>query len=351
MHRYLFLLLFPLVLVACDSTGVEVCDDTADCAVPPTAVFIGNQGNFSDGDGSVTAYDPDTDTAVEPITDLRSIVQSVAVYGGRLYVTANTGGRVEVYDAATYASVGTVEVENPRYVAYDGSRGRLYVSKQLYDRPSEVAVVDVATLDVVETIAVGGLAEGIVVARDRAFVATGAFGASQEVVVIDLETNSVVERIDVGCVSPRSLARDAVGEVWVFCAGAAATENQDEIPGAVVVLDAASGDEVARIAVDGLIATAGPGQDVFASHGIDVFTVRDQDTILRFSAETNTFVEAIPVPGDPIGAVAVSRAGQLYLGRVPGFDVRGGVTIHDDDGTQIGSFTAGVAPTSITLAE
>lgn len=345
------LLALPLVFSACDTT-TEACDDTADCLPPASALYVGNQGNFTDGDGSVTAYDPEGDTATEPIRDFNSIVQSIAVDGLNLYVAANTGGRVDVYPFGTEGGLGgqrlaQIPVENPRYVAF--GEGTVFVTSQLYDRPSEVVVADAGTFAVTDTVEVGGFAEGIAVAAGRVFVATGAFGATQEVVVIDATTNEVVQRIDVGCTAPRSLVRDGDGEVWVFCAGSPAMGETPEVAGEVVVLDAASGDVVDRIAVDGRIDTAGPGQDAYAA-GTEVYAVRDQDTVLRFDAGTNTLAEAIPVDGDPIGAVAYDGIyGRLYLGRVPGFDVAGTVTIHERDGSQIGVFTAGAAPTSITF--
>ena len=349
------LLVLPLFLAACDSATTppdECFGDTTDCLPAPAPVLVGNQGNFTAGDGSVTVYDPASGEASEPVTGLGSIVQSVSVALGQLYVAANTGGRVEVYEVVTgaYEHVGRVEVESPRYVV-DGDGGRLYVTSQLYDRPSEVVVVDAASLEVIETVEVGGFAEGVVVAGDRVFVATGAFSATQEVVVIDAETNEVAQRIDVGCTAPRSLVTDPDGEVWVFCAGTPAMGEAPEVESEVVVLDAATGDVVARIEIDGRIDTAGPGQDAYAALSPTLLAVRDQDTLLRFNAVSNTLEATIPLDGAPIGAVAFDEVhGRIYVGRVPGFDVAGSVTIHEMDGTQVGQFGTGAVPTSISLA-
>jgi outer membrane protein assembly factor BamB len=348
--RYLLLLILPLLLVACDTTE-QPCEG-ADCLTAPSAVLVGNQGNFTSGDGSVTSYDPESDTATEPIRDFASIIQSIATDGQNLYVAANTGGRVDVYAFGTESGLShertaQIPVENPRYLAF--TEDKIFVTSQLYDRPSEVAVVDAATLEVLATVEVGGFAEDIAVSGDRVFVATGAFGATQEVVVLDAATNEVVQRVDVGCTAPRTLEVDADGEVWVFCAGAPATDDVPEVAGEVVVLDAATGAVNDRIAVDGRIDTAGPGQDAYRA-GEAIFAVRDQDTVLRFDAETNALAEAIPAAGDPIGAIAFDEVTErLYLGRVAGFDVAGSVTIHEADGTQVGIFMVGVAPAFILL--
>ena len=344
MKRLLSLLFaLPLVLVACDS-GTEL-------DLPSPGVLVGNQGNFSDGDGSVTAYDPETEGSAEAVTDLGTIVQSIANDGMRLYVASNTAGRVDVYAFGTDDSLGEepvarIPVENPRYLAF--FENEAFVTSQLYyDRPSEVVVVDRTTFEILETVEVDGFAEDIVAINGRVFVATGAFGASQEVVVIDAASRAVVQRIDVGCAAPRQLEVDGDGEVWVFCAGLPATETADEIEGEIVILDAATGDVVERLEVDGRLDTAGPGQTAFAS-AETVLAVLNEDTVLRYDAASNDLVATIPVSGDPIGAIAYDRVSErIYLGRVAGFAVAGSVTIHELDGTEISAFAAGVAPTSI----
>src|SRR5690554_3948406 len=169
--KRLFLLLLPiLLLVGCDSS---------DPAPEPVAatVLVASQGNFSDGDGSVTAYDPEAGTAAEVLGDLGSIIQSIELAGDRLFVLANSGGRVEVFDPSGSTRIGRIEVASPRYLTLV-SAGKAYVTSLLYDRPSEVIVINPNTLARLDTIEVGGWAEGIAVAHGRAYVATGAFGAS-----------------------------------------------------------------------------------------------------------------------------------------------------------------------------
>ena len=345
--RYLLLLILPLFLAACDSATDVGCDNDADCPLTTSAVLVANQGNFSDGDGSVTAYDPETETASERIGGLASIIQSIELSGDRLFVTANTGGRVEVRSARSGERLGLVEVESPRYVASAGPN-KAYVTSLLYDRPSEVVAFDPATMEVTGTVEVGGFAEGIAVASGRAYVPTGAFGASTEVVALDIETDEVAERIDVGCVAPRFVLSDGDGEIWVFCAGS------PEADGEIVILDAASGDEVARLAVGGRIETAGPGQDAFfAADAREMYVVRNGDAVLRFDTAANALLGELDLGGAPIGAVAYdARTERLYVGRADldyPYTAAGAVTIHDRAGAEVGRFAAGVLPSHITF--
>ena len=75
-------------------------------------------------------------------------------------------------------------------------------------------------------------------------------------------------------------------------------------------------------------------------------------TLRRYDLATNRAdsTVALPAGGDPIGAVGVDAAsGLLYLGRVPGFDRAGTVTVHRADGAETARFTAGVAPTDFAF--
>ncbi len=98
--------------------------------------------------------------------------------------------------------------------------------------------------------------------------------------------------------------------------------------------------------------TAGPGQDAFHSKEVQsLFVVVGSDTIARFDMNQNRRLADIgPLTGAPVGAVAFDAVDQrLYVGRVPGFAEAGQVSILELDGTPIGQFTAGVAPSHIEI--
>jgi len=251
----LLLALGALTLSACDGNEPDPCDVPANCRPD---VLVANQGNFTEANGTLAAYNP-ASGAVDSTAALGSLLQSVTQGpDGFFYVTANTAGRVDVFDAAAGGvptRVGQIAVQAPRYVAFV-SRQKAYVTTQLYDAPSLVTIINPQTQAATGTIEVGGFAEGITVLGDRAYVATGAFSATQEVVVIETETDAVIDRIDVGC-NPRLVLSENAGipplPVFVVCSGAA----DDEI----VVLNGETGAELRRISVGGAINTAGPGQD------------------------------------------------------------------------------------------
>lgn len=338
-HRRLLLLTFAMVLstalVGCDLLGTE----DEDPATVTSGVFVANQGQFMQGNGSVSVYNPRTDSVSSPaITGLNSIVQSVNLHNDRLYLTANTAGRLDVFAPSSLNLTGQVtqELPSPRYVAFPDDR-TAYVTN-LFD---DVSVVDLMSNTVTDTIVTGGSPEGITVAGNRVYTALGAFDASSEVAVLDPSADTVSTTIDLGCTA-RFVLADAQDEVFALCNGSQT--------GQAVVLDGTQ--EQARLSLPDSVGTAGPGQDAHYAPSAELLhVVIGQNRLVRINTETNEIVETIgPLQNDPIGAVAYDANRQeLYVGRVPSFTDEGTVTIHERDGARIGSFPAGVLPTYITI--
>jgi len=70
-----------LTFFGCDLIGT----DEEQSSVVTEGVYVANQGNFGDGNGSVSLYNPDTETVTsEAIGNLNSIVQSITLRNDRL---------------------------------------------------------------------------------------------------------------------------------------------------------------------------------------------------------------------------------------------------------------------------
>ncbi len=366
MNRLLPALFFALTFTGCDLLGPE---DARTPAV--TGVFVANQGNFSDGNGSVSTYDPETGAASpEALGNLGTLAQSLLVHDGTLYIAANTAGRVDAYDARTLAKKASYTgLLAPRYMAVAGAR--LFVTN-LYGDPATfsggtVSIVDLRTGQKLKDVAVGDNPEGIVAVGNRVYVANSGFGLGSTVSVLDAATGEVTATLPVGCDGPRSLAVDGESEVWVVCTGRTTYDAQGNVTGftsgAVRVLDGATGEERARLTLESQrIGAAALGQDVFFSPAADELYVvagavnapEEGRQVLRFNTRTNALVARINLPAGtaPIGAVAYdARREQLYLGRVAGYTVAGEVTIHNREGTLLSRFQAGIVPTAIAFRE
>lgn len=353
LERFLPALLALILLAGCDSVEEG----------PPTArgVVVANQGNFGDGNGSVSVYDPGSEMVdAEAIASIGTIIQSLTLHGHSLYVMSNTGGRVDVFDAQSFAMTAQVaDVVSPRYMIATGTTG--FVSS-LYGADGTftgglVTVLDLKSHTKVDEIQVGDNPEGLALVGTRLHVANHGFGSGTTVSIVDVAAREVIDTIDVECDGPRFLEADGDGDVFIFCTGKTIYDEDfnpiGETEGAVRVVDGETGEIIARIAVDGRIGTVGPGQDAFfAPDEKAVFVVKDEQSVLVFDAETNAFKEQIgPFTGQALSAVAYdSRSDRLYLGRSRGFTQAGEVSIHDRSGKEIDRFTTGVVPTFITFS-
>ncbi len=347
--RLAVLLVAAVVLAACELSSSE--DDTPVLG----KVVVANQGNFSDGNGSVSVYDPATGESSVMVSGLASIVQSIHVSDARVHVASNTGNRVDVFDPVTGDQVSQiVNVESPRYMSRADDATLLVTN--LFD--NSVSLIDLGQSRVSATIEVGANPEGILVLGDEAFVANHGFGAGESISVVSLPGRAVSRTIDVDCDGPRFTFLDAQVELLVVCSGQIIYDAEFNVvgttDGAILVLDPASGVETDRISLDGMITTAGPGQDAFYAASLRrLFVVLEQRTILAIDTDVNAVSNVIgPIEGEPIGGVAYRDTdGLLYVARVPGFTQAGSVTMLSLDGSVVAEFGAGVAPSHIDFIE
>ena len=343
---------FALLAAGCDLEGEN--DDGAEAVT--TGVYVANAGLFQGNTGSYTVYDPQRATAEQvDLSTYGSYVQSLLVADSLVYVLMGETGAIEVFSAATNERVGRIEgIPNPRYMALAGA-DKAYVTSQDYSgNPARVAVVDLGSNTVAETIEVGGTPESVAVAEGRAYVALGGFGGSGEVAVLDVATDAVVQTLDAECDGARQVVVDEQDEVVVFCTGATQYDADFNVigttNGAIRVLDGATGQVIERVDLDARITSASSGQSVFyAPAAEEAYATLSDTTVLRFNTATNqTDVRLGPFEGNPLGAVGYDvRSERLYLGRFTGYTTPADVTVHDRDGAEVGRFPAGVAPTSV----
>ena len=346
-----------LLLLVCG--GCDLTDDNGGDPVPGL-VFVANQGNFTEGNGSVTSFDPATEQ-VEPaaISRLGSIVQSLAIVDGRLYVMANSANRIDVFGAESLEPVAQIEeVVSPRYLLASGNTAYvtgLFGSIGQFDG-GLVTVLDLESNTKLDEIAVGDNPEGLALVGSRLYVANHGFGSGSTLNVIDTATHQVVDTIDVDCDGPRFLIADEQEEVYVFCTGETVWGDEGIVSrtdGAVRILDGETGEIIERFEVDGQIGSEGAGQDAYYAPEEEVaFVVLDGTTLLQFRTDTNAQLASFgPFDGPPISAVARDpQDGRLYLGRSNGFTAAGEVSIHLPDGSEVARFDAGIVPTYVAFA-
>ena len=345
-QRVLFVLLATILSLSvsgCDLLGTEASSGPT---LSTTGVFVGNQGNFGDGNGSVTVFNPETQQAQPAVTNLSSIVQGIAVRDTSLFIMANSAARVDVFSTEGLSQTGQLTgLNGPRYLTFAGPNTAYVTDQQFFTSPDpdSIRVLDLSGghPQLESSIDVPGTVDGITTTGDHVYAALGAFGDTSLVADVNVNQNTLTQTIDVDCTS-RSLATDSDAEVFVLCADA---------PEAVI-LNGPTGEIQTRLSLpDTAETTFGVGQPAsYAPEAQELYVATDTG-ILRIDTESNDVGPMIDVGGPlPAGAVAYDGVrDELYVARPSGPTERGSVTVHARDGTQKTSFQAGILPNSIDL--
>jgi len=204
-------------------------------------LFIVNEGAFQTGTGTITYFDPDSSLVKQDIFELingrplGNIAQSLTLYNGKGYIVINNAAKVEVVDAATFKSTGTITgLQYPSQFLPINSQ-KAYVS----DWSGSIAVIDLQSNTVLSNIAAGTGPDAMVKSGNYVYVAnTGGFNVDSTITVIDFTTDKVVKTIEVGDV-PIGIKADNQGRIWVLCKGRgyASWPAPGDTPGRLVRID------------------------------------------------------------------------------------------------------------------
>lgn len=204
-------------------------------------VFIVNEGPFQTGTGTITFFKPDSNLVKQDIFEtvngrpLGNIAQSMTIHDDKGYIVVNNAGSVEVVNAATFKSEGTITgFANPaQFLAINSTKA--YVT----DWAGSVAVVDLTTKTIKSTIQTGTGPDAMIRSGNMVLVAnTGGFGVDSTISIIDLSTDKVVKTIVVG-EAPGAMVVDRDGKIWVICKGIgfAGWPMPGDTPGRLVRID------------------------------------------------------------------------------------------------------------------
>ena len=349
------------LLPGCDLFG---SDETSDApSLSDTQIAVGNGGNFSAQDGSLTIYSPAEDTSFRDDIDV-AFLHLIKVIDDRLYVVENTladnAGRITAFEADDRTRIGQIQnVRPPRDIAVVSDE-KAYVTNLTLDEnfqpvASTVSIVNPGTFAFIDTLAVGRNPEGIEVVNGRAFVANS---ADRTVSVIDTGTDTIEESVDL-CTGPNAIFVDGDGELAIVCQGST-PEVVFMNPETLAVND--------RVALDGSVSSANGTQAAYYSAGAEkLFIINgsafDQtaDSYYEVDTATNTFTGETELPASDrfIGITAVAYdnvAQELYLTRLPvnanggaDYNSAGAAFVLDRDGVPVDTFEVGAASSHIEV--
>jgi hypothetical protein len=332
-------------------------------------VLVANGGSFSDQNGYLTTYDPETEDAFQGAS-LNGFVQGMAVHEERIYVLVNTFsvGRVDVLDLESVTPVGTIDgLPAPRSMAVVD--GTAYIVNLLFGAPGQVVPVDLETLEPGAPIEMGTGPEGIAALNGRLFVADhGSLGSGSEIFTFEAGTSGVTA-VEVPCDGPRDLFAVSSDELVILCTGE--TEyNEDfsqiisQTAGAALFFDTVSMTTTGRIDVPTQIRSTNETiSGYFAAETGTLYALGGDDNLIYLidiASRSLELVLSVP-PADgltSISGIAYDAGAELlYAGRLPigiggeapDFTSAGAVVTINRSGELVSSFPVGPAPSQIVL--
>jgi YVTN family beta-propeller protein len=353
LKQLLFLLLSLSVFVtACDK------DDDTISGIYSDGVFITNEGAFGAGNGSVSFYSYRGDSIVNNLFNtinnrvLGDVVQSLTVYNNNAYIVVNASNKIEVVQDYDFIETGVIsDLTNPRYfIGINKSKG--YASQ--WGEDGVVKVIDLETLSVTKTIEVGVGPEHLIYHNNYVYVAnSGGYGLDNTISVIDPATDEVIKTITLDGDSPRDFTIDANGDLWVLCFGYV---EYDYVTYAIV-------SETASKLVRINSTTKEVAQTITISenqHPTCLESDRSRSNLyygggFGYQGIYKMAITATIVPSKPLldkyfyGFNVNSETGNIFAMEAPSFTANGILWRYKDDGTELGSYEAGIGPNGIGL--
>jgi YVTN family beta-propeller protein len=325
---------FFLVLYFAVFTSIGITQDLR-------KVYFLSEGGFSTGSSKLSLLDVTTGNFTSSIFspgNLGLYPDGLILHDSFLYVTeqGNFGGNGKIYKLDTLGTVLSSNIfgTNPFSIAI--SNDKIFVTN---GPASNVSVLNLNDLSVITTIAVGVYPQEILAYDGKVFVANNSLWGGDEdstVSVIDAETNSVIHSINV-IKDPSSLAISNNGQLLIGCPG-------DESTGKIFVVNTNS----FQIVDEYTISTYGFGSGI---------NVDKNSNTLYFIAYTNDVVKYDILNGTSELLISSVFPNNYYYGY--GFDylndnhyvldakdfvVSGTISVFDNAGSNLNTYTAGVAP-------
>ncbi|WP_372636798.1 YncE family protein [Fodinibius sp.] len=337
---FLSLLVIPFLISSCADGGNN--PDPLELS----SVYVTNEGNFSDSDGSLTSYDPESGSILKKAFEnangrpLAGIIQSSKIAGEHVFIVLNDANKIEVAEIESLESVATIELSTTPtdFEIINNQTG--YVSN-LYD--GSITVIDLENFEETgQRISVGSQPRTIFRLDNRAYVANNGAGNDHTISVINTTSHTVDHTIEVGA-GPADISVDMSGRLWVVCNGLIAYDENwerdpdNDKPGSVYLIDGSSATVIDSIATGGH-----PSGIALANEHARAYLLNDGISVI----DMNTLsVEEEPFSPRSFNAIGyLPTQERLYVGDSRGYGQAGQALIYDLQGTAVDSFSVGIAP-------
>lgn len=331
-----------LVLLSAIILFFSACTKTAEI-VPKgkydvDGVFIVNEGNFSDKNGSLSFLDNKTDVLTNQLVEaenagakLGGTFQSAKIYNDKIYAITQNEDKITVLDANTLKIITTITgIVNPYDIAFSGDKA--YVTSwgafsPTFSTPdASVKVVNLTTNAVTKTLGYGTFLQGITEYAGKVYVAADA----NQVSIIETSGDTKSTSITVSG-SPIRFVPDRNGKLWVSCRG---TSTGSDVLQRINPSTNAIEKTVANLTIRGSGRISTYEDKIFYMQGKNVFSVNIDTPV---TPTTPLFTTTYNLYGMGVSKVN----GDIFVGEST-FTSSSEVAKYTKTGTFIKKYTAGI---------
>lgn len=309
----------------------------------PSNVFVLNEGNFGSGNADLTWINRLgvlTQGAFQAVNarPLGDVGQSIAFYGGNMYIIVNNSQKIEVANESNLNSVATITgFVSPRFMAVVGSTG--YVTDWGCNC---VRTVDLTTQSLTGgTIAVGSTPEEILAIGSDLFVANNGFGTDSTIMMVNSGSGAVIDTFYVSR-GPSAIRKDRNGDLWVLCSGDYGSfgTTSDDIGGALHRIDPVSG--IVEFSLH-FASTDHPSKMDINGNGDRIYFLNNGIWYLDIGSASPVQVTSRSFYGIAIEA----SQDRVYVTDPLDYMQNGWLLRYDKNGSKIDSFRTGLIPGSV----
>lgn len=308
-------------------------------ALETTKVVVLNEGNFFSANGGLDVYDIKQQQVDNGVYAANATVQQAVQHQDNIYMVTNAPDGLDILNQQLESQAIITEgldnpvdfaaVENTGYVSNWGDINTAFSD----DPDSYVAIVDLQTREVTDSVILNARPQGILSFDEQVFVA---LEGGEAIAVIDTEDNSLTEiQVPSG---PSEILVDNFGMIWVLCTS-----------GSLVSINPAT--QAIVTSIDGL--TTGGFNEKLAIDGTGGFIYFLGGTNGSFSGLTTVYqvdlsqeiVEVFIDGGFALYGIGVNpETNEIYIGDSNAFQSTGTGFRYDVQGNKLDEFATGIGP-------
>lgn len=332
------------------------CDDeSGEVEIPKkTGVLIVNAGNFGSGNGSVSFYDEELASISNNVVkeanagaEIGAGMESFYQHEGVGFLVCNAPDKVEFFsvDDYKYLANPTTNISQPRYMTVVGDKAYITCwgpwSANFSLDGSYVAVMDLGTKTITDSLNCGVGPEGIIAIGNKLYIANS-FESTVTVVDLDNESSS---KIEVNA-APQHFTMDDSGSLWVTLGSNFGVYPQGNV--GLLALNTTNNSTGAFVVVPGMSDDGGMASN---NTGEKIYVLTAQpwpgtaSEVFEFDTNTKLLGSDPLISGENFNGIGYNKTTDLlYVADAAGFAGSGKIMVYDVDGLLLDNQVTSIGP-------